>query len=210
MQPAGSPEPPAAADGADLAHLKTRSRRLTAVAGLALAVAIVAATLSVGDYEGFGQIGRGGINVGYLPKVGEPAPDVTLTVVDRQGAPIARLRLSELRGHPVWLNFWGSWCPPCRAEMPEIQAAWERLQPQGLVWLAISLDEPAQDAARFAALNGATFPIVSDPARADTGRDYAIANFPTHILIDRDGVVREVVLAALDEEEIVEHAQRIL
>lgn len=187
-----------------------RSRRLTVAIGLALALAIVAGAWFVGGRQGFDEIGRAGINADYLPRVGEPAPDFAMTVVDRQGAPIARVRLSDFRGRPVWLNFWGSWCPPCRSEMPEIVAAYERLQPRGLVWLAVSLDEPAEDAAEYAALNGATFLVVSDPNRADTGSAYGIANFPTHILIDANGIVRALVIAAIDEDEIVAHAEQIL
>jgi peroxiredoxin len=93
--------------------------------------------------------------------------------------------------------------------MPEIQAAYEQLEPHGLVSLAVSLDEPAEDAAGLAALNGATFLIASDPNRTDTGTAYAIAYFPTHILIDRDGIVRDVVIAALDQEQIIAQAQQL-
>ncbi len=120
------------------------------------------------------------------------------------------MRLSDLRGHPVWLNFWGSWCPPCRAEMPEMQAAYEQLAPRGLVVLAVSLNEPMQQAADFAALNHVSFLVASDPRRLATGNAYPILNFPTHILIDKDGIVRDIVLAELDKQEIIDHAQAIL
>jgi cytochrome c biogenesis protein CcmG, thiol:disulfide interchange protein DsbE len=120
------------------------------------------------------------------------------------------LAYSIFRGHPVWLNFWGSWCPPCRAEMPDIEAAYEELQPRGLVWIAVSLNEPATQAAEFAARNHASILIASDPDRSDTGAAYPIANFPTHILIDKNGIVREVLIAAQSKEGIVEHAQKVL
>ncbi len=197
-------------EGHEAARLTAQSRHFTLVMALVVALGIVAAAWYVGGRQGFAQLGRGGVNLTLLPKIGDPAPDVVTTVVDYQGRPVVRVPLSAFRGRPVWLNFWGSWCPPCRAEMPEIQAAYERLQPKGLVWLAVSLDEPATDAASFAARNGATFLIASDQARADTGVSYPIANFPTHILIDKDGIVRDIVLAAIDEEEIVERAQTIL
>lgn len=182
------------------------SRRLRAALGLVVAAGLVAATWFAGGRLGFEQIGTGGVNLSLLPKIGEPAPDfVTLTAAE--GRPV---RLSEYRGKPVWLNFWGSWCPPCRAEMPELQAAYERLHPRGLELLAVSLNEPAADAARFAALNNATFTILSDPRRENTGAAYPIVNFPTHILIDEDGIVRDIVLAAINEEEIVRRAEAIL
>lgn len=92
-----------------------------------------------------------------------------------------------------------------------MQAAYAtRLQPQGVVLLAISLDEPAEAAAGFAARNKGTFPILTDPDRTFTGAVYPIANFPTHILIDREGIVRDIVLSPIDEPEIVRRAQAII
>ena len=185
---------------------KPPSQRLRVTLGVAVAVGLIAAAWFIGGRLGFEQIGIGGVNLSLLPKIGQPAPDfVTLTAAE--GRPV---QLSDYRGKPVWLNFWGSWCPPCRAEMPELQAAYERLRPRGLELLAVSLNEPAEDAARFAALNNATFTILSDPRRENTGAAYPIANFPTHILIDKDGIVRDIVLAAIDEEEIVRRAEAIM
>lgn len=190
---------------------QSQSRRFMIIAGLTIALVLVIAAWYVGGQQDFNQIGAGGVNLSLLPKIGEPAPDFTTTVIDLEGRPVARVSLSDLRGRPVWINFWGSWCPPCRAEMPEIQAAYEdELKAKGLVWLAISLDEPPEDAAEFARLNDVTFLIASDPVRADTGAGYPIANFPTHILIDEHGIVRDIVLAAIDREEIIQEAQQIL
>jgi cytochrome c biogenesis protein CcmG, thiol:disulfide interchange protein DsbE len=181
-----------------------RSRPATLVGGILMAIAIVVASWSLGAQQGWNQVGQGGINRTLLPKVGEPAPD--LVALDRNGEPVF---LSQFRGQPVWLNFWGSWCPPCRSEMPDMEAAYQRLAPQGLVMLAVSLDEPVADAIRYAELNGATYTVVGDPYRQGTAA-YPIANFPTHILIDREGIVRDVVLAELNEAQFVERAGAIL
>lgn len=172
-----------------------------AVVGLAIVLALVGAAWLIGGRQGFDRIGQGGINSRLLPRVGEVAPE--LAAVDATGNPIL---LSDFRGQPVWLNFWGSWCPPCRSEMPEMQAAWEQLAPSGMVLLAVSLDEPLEDAVRYADMNGATYTVAADPYRRGSAA-YAIANFPTHILIDSDGVVRDVVLAELDRDQIVERAR---
>ena len=167
---------------------------------------LIAGAWYVGGRAGFDQIGTGGRNLQLLPKIGRPAPDFVTSTVDGR-----TVRLSDYRGQPVWLNFWGSWCPPCRSEFPDLQAAYaEALEPSGVALLAVSLDEPASAAARFAARNGATFTILSDPTRSDTGVAYPIANFPTHILIDRTGIVRDLVLSAGDKQEIVQRAQRII
>jgi thiol-disulfide isomerase/thioredoxin len=116
----------------------------------------------------------------------------------------------ELADDVAVINFWGSWCPPCRAEMPDIQAAYQQLAPKGLTLLAISVDESALDAAAFAALNDATFTILSDPNRLGTGPTYPIFNFPTHLFIDRDGTVRSVVLADMDVETAIAQGEAVL
>jgi len=181
-------------------------RWTTVAMALAVALALVGGAWYVGGRQGFDQIGTGGRNLQLLPKVGDVAPDFVAPTVDGQ-----IVRLSELRGRPVWLNFWGSWCPPCRSEFPEMQAAYAAsLRPAGVEVLAISLDEPPEAAAGFASRNDGTFPILTDPNRKLTAGAYPIANFPTHILIDREGVVRDVVLAPIDEEEIVARAQRLI
>src|SRR5215213_1418995 len=155
------------------------------VLSLGLAFAIVAAAWYVGGQAGFDRIGRGGANQDLLPKVGEEAPD--FTAVSLAGEVVS---LSDFKGQPVWLNFWGSWCPPCRSEMPDVQAAYQQLAPKGIVLLAISLDESPQKAAAFAQKNKATFTILSDPNRDNTGGSYPILNFPTHIFIDSMGIVQ--------------------
>jgi peroxiredoxin len=180
-------------------------RSSSAIVGLAVAALIVAAALAIGARSGWDSIGSGGINQHLLPKVGEVAPD--FQTEDVFGNPV---RLSQFRGQPVWLMFWGSWCPPCRAEFPDIQAAYAQLEPKGLRMLGVSLRESPVDAASYAAENGATFLVLSDPDERDTGPAYPIYNFPTHIFIDRDGVIRAIVLEDLDTAQAVAEATRLL
>jgi peroxiredoxin len=166
---------------------------------------IVAAALFVGAQSGWETIGTGGINQNLLPKVGQVAPE--FETEDVFGNPV---RLSQFRGQPVWLMFWGSWCPPCRAEFPDIQAAYAQLEPQGLRMLGVSLRETPIDAASYAARNGATFLELSDPDELDTGSAYPIYNFPTHIFIDADGVIRSIVLEDMDTEQALAEASCVL
>jgi peroxiredoxin len=183
-----------------------------------IVVAIVGSAWLIGERQGFGEIGKGGVNAELLPKVGEQAPD--LVTYDTQGNLV---RLSAFRGQPVWLNFWGSWCPPCRAEFPDLQAAWEELQPQGLVLLGIAVGEDPMVAQDYANRVGGTFPVLADPAylaamlpegEYEEARklvtSYTINNYPTHIFIDRDGIVRHVILAQVNYDKAMEYGQEII
>lgn len=180
------------------------SRRVVATA-LGLAAGLVGATWYIGERKGSGSIGTSGADAQRLPKIGQPAPGLVATRAAQE-----TVSLSDFLGRPVWLNFWGSWCQPCRVEIPGMQTAYERLAPRGLVILAVSLDEPLEDALQYAAANGATYVVAGDPVRKGSGAGYAIATFPTHILIDRGGIVREIILEALEEDEFVERAETIL
>lgn len=174
-------------------------------AGLAVGLAIVSIAWLIGGSAGWDQIGRGGGFRTLLPKVGDTAPD--FLTEDVFGNPV---RLSDFRGQPVWLMFWGSWCPPCRAEFPDIQAAYAEVQPKGVALLGISLRESALAAGSYAGQNGATFTVLSDPDEADTGAAFPIANFPTHIFIDGDGVIRSVVLQSMNTERALAEVAKIL
>ena len=181
------------------------ARRTQVIVGAVSLVIILIAAVAVGGTSGWTSIGKGGINRSLLPKVGEPAPD--FITQDVFGNPVS---LSQFKGQPVWLMFWGSWCPPCRAEFPDIQAAYAKLEPKGLRMLGVSLRESPVDAAAYAGRNGATFLVLSDPDESDTGAAYPIFNFPTHIFIDKDGIIRSVVLEDMDEEQATAEASRIL
>lgn len=168
---------------------------------LALAFGIVAAAWFVGGQQGFSSIGQGGTYQQLLPKVGEPAP--AFRALDLRGNVVSS---TDFAGVPIWINFWGSWCWPCRAELPDIAAAYDQLRPQGMVMLAVSLDESTLDAALYAAQNNLQFVVLSDPDRSMTGPAYGISNFPTHIFIDARGIVRSVVLAPLSTEQALANA----
>ncbi len=194
-------------------------RRTTRIALVAMiAIVIVGSAWLVGERQGFGSIGQGGINANLVPNVGEPAPELLTFTADG-----SLVRLSDLRGQPVWLNFWGSWCPPCRAEMPELQAAYESLQPRGLVMLGISMREEPSVAMDYANRVGATFPILADPEYMSSlfpedqypdirklVETYKINNFPTHIFIDREGIVRAVVIQPMDYATAIQYGELIL
>jgi len=166
--------------------------------GVGLALAIVAAAWFIGGQAGFDEIGGGGINRQFLPEVGEAAPDFVALDSTSTG-----VWLHDFKGKPVWLTFWGSWCPPCRVEMPEIEAAYQQLAPQGLVLMAVSVDEPYFVSLAFAQSLGATFPILNVPNRNLIADRYDVYNYPTHTLIDGNGIVQKIIPGQLDEETAV-------
>ena len=160
----------------------------TAVAvSVGLALLIVASAWLAGGRIGLSDIGQGGVSRQYLPKIGQQAPSLGMFGPNNQ-----QVFLSQFRGQSVWINFWGSWCPPCRAEFPEIERAYRALQPQGVVLLAISARESWDSADEFAVANGGTFPVYNIPDLSIFGTTWDARNFPTHIYIDPTGVIRYI------------------
>lgn len=113
-----------------------------------------------------------------------PAPDFTLPS-DKSG----NVRLSELRGQVVMLNFWASWCGPCRQEMPLLEKLHQRYQPLGFTLLGVNVEENSDAARRFLADLPVSFPVLFDRANEVT-RAYQVKAMPSTVLIDRDGRMR--------------------
>lgn len=98
------------------------------------------------------------------------------------------VQLSDYRGQVVMLNFWATWCPPCRAEMPSIQSAYERHQDDGFVVLAVNNGETAAQIGPFAQSLGLAFPVVLDTSQR-IQMQYDITGYPTSIFLSRSGEV---------------------
>ena len=117
-------------------------------------------------------------------EVGRPAPEVRL--YDTSGRQVT---LEEMQGKVVLLNFWALWCEPCKAEMPDFQAALERYGPDGLAVITVDLGDPADDVQAFMREKGYSFIALVDP-RLSLRRSYDTRILPLSLLIDREGVVR--------------------
>lgn len=123
--------------------------------------------------------------------IGKPAPDFVLK--DTRGK---TWRLSELRGKVVFVNFWATWCPPCRAEMPSMQELSQSLPPESFQMLAILSNDQAEIAEKFAGGIGFAAPILLDPEnRAATA--YGITGVPETYIVDKQGILREAVIGPL-------------
>lgn len=109
------------------------------------------------------------------------APDFALQDVDGK-----TWRLSELRGQPVIVNFWATWCPPCREEMPSMQRAWEQLQVEGVMMLAVNVGESADTVFQFTANYPVDFPLLLDLDSAVLGQ-WPVRGLPATFVVDAQG-----------------------
>jgi cytochrome c biogenesis protein CcmG/thiol:disulfide interchange protein DsbE len=119
-------------------------------------------------------------------KVGERAPDISATALDG-----TQITLAALRGRPVIVNFWGSWCVPCRQEMPRLKSLLERHASEGLAIVGVLYKDDADPARAFVASFGGTWPNVLDPDGA-IARAYRVVGAPQSYFIDRQGVLRSI------------------
>ena len=148
-------------------------------------------------------------------KVGATAPELagtngdgtTYQLTDLDGKPI---RLADLRGKAVWINFWTTWCPPCQSEVPILRKVSEAYKDRGLVLVAISVQETSPaDVAAYAARYQLPYTIGFDGDGA-IFRAYKAYGLPTQVFIDPNGVIASIVGAPLDEAGAAAHIEPIL
>jgi len=161
-----------------------------ALAGVALTAAVVACA-------------GGGRGSDAVARVGQPAPDFTEPL-----APSGTLSLSALRGHPVYLNFFATWCPPCNDEAPAIEALQRRYAARGLDVVGVDVLEDAAKAEQFRSEHGLTYPEIVDSGALS--RQYRIEGLPVHVFIDRGGVVRKIVVGQMSPSEMRDSVEALL
>lgn len=195
---------------ADTAPARARARRqLTprelgyAAVGVVAAIALVATIWLLTGRDA-------GVEGQAMGQVNRPAPPFTLETLD--GTPFS---LADQRGRVVLVNFWGTWCEPCKREMPALQAAHEQLGPQGLTVVGVNLtdDEISQgqtlDAIRaFVDQFGVTYPNVLDVEGTVTN-DYRIFPLPTSFFIDGEGQIRYVHIGELTLNDVTARFQEL-
>jgi cytochrome c biogenesis protein CcmG/thiol:disulfide interchange protein DsbE len=115
------------------------------------------------------------------PLLAKPAPAFSLTLFDG-----SMLRLEELRGKVVFLNFWASWCPPCRAEARMLEASWRGHKARGVVFLGVNIQDEEEAAREFLGEFDVTYPNGMDPG-SKIAIDYGVWGLPETFLIDREG-----------------------
>jgi len=132
------------------------------------------------------------------------APDFTLTSVTGN-----EYQLSAYRGKPVLLNFFTTWCGPCRAEMPGMQEMYARYKSKGLVLLAVDLGDSSTDVASYRKELGLHFPLLLDP-NSEIGDLYGVNSYPRTFFIDTKGVIQKTVVGSMSEGDIEAEIQNLL
>ena len=145
----------------------------------------------------FGALAATGIALRPLLADGLPAGEAAPEFALRTDA--GTVSLAGLRGRVVWLDFWASWCGPCRQSFPWMEAMHQRHGAQGLQVIAVNLDAKPDAARRFLAEHRASFTVAFDPA-GDSARRYAVRAMPTSVLIGADGRIRTVHAGFRDDD----------
>jgi len=127
--------------------------------------------------------------------VGMVAPDFDLPAIEEG----KKVRISDYRGKVVFLNFWATWCKPCKEEMPSMEVLYKHFQKDGLVVLAVSIDRVTtkRDIPPFVSSLGLTFPVLID-SWGQTDKRYKLMGVPETYIIDQQGILREKVIGPRD------------
>lgn len=177
-----------------MVRAKKRQKRTAAIpyyllfSGLALVIIGVLMWLGGQSTSGTAAMGPA--------EIGQPAPPFELASLSGE-----KVSLEDYQGKVVVVNFWATWCPPCRAEMPGIQQVYAQYREQGVVVLAVNAHEERSLVNEFVFSNGLTFPVLLD-AQSIAGNQYQASGLPTTVIIDRDGTITHMQSGPLTAEQL--------
>lgn len=176
-------------------------------AGVAFFIAALAlgAILAAGNNPtGQAEAGRGGEIIFPPVQLNVPAPDLRLTDLD--GKPVA---LSDYRGKVVLVNNWATWCPPCRAEMPDLQAYYETHANKDFVIIGIEAGDSPGEVRKFVNTMRLTYPIWLDVEMVAVSK-FRNNSLPSSYLIDRDGIMRAMWMGAINQATLEKYVTPLL
>ncbi|WP_050182236.1 redoxin domain-containing protein [Domibacillus robiginosus] len=127
---------------------------------------------------------------------GEKAPDFTVKTMEGK-----EVKLSDYEGKKVFLNFWATWCPPCKAEMPHMQSFYDG-EPENVEILAVNIEESSTTVSEFAEEYGLTFPILMDEDGTIT-ETYQVYTIPTTYVLNEEGIVHQKIVGPMDKSMMI-------
>ena len=138
------------------------------------------------------------------PLIGHPAPDFTLATLNASAGPgsASSLHLASLKGRPIMLNFWASWCDPCKHEAPLLRANWPILQSQGILLLGIDFQDTHSDGLAFLRTYGISYPNVVD-STGSTAINYGVSAVPETFFLNRQGIIVSKVIGEVTEQSLL-------
>ena len=138
-----------------------------------------------------------------------PAPDFTLTTWAWAGAPSQTVHLAALKGHPVVLNFWASWCNPCHQEAPTLEAAWRQYQAKGVIFIGVDVNDTQTDALAFLRQYGITY-LNGPDATGHITLVYGAPGLPVTVFIDRHGNLVSKHIGLIDASTLDRNIRSLL
>jgi len=160
------------------------------------------AVLALVGLLGFGLVTKGGDNLA----LGDPAPDKTLPRLDGSG----NGRISDYRGDWVLVNFWASWCEPCRTEAPALEDFYRSNRENGFTILGIDLDDASTDAKAFVDEFGLTYPQLRDGDGRERRDAYGMTGFPESFLVDPEGNIALIRRGPVTEDYLERYVRPII
>ncbi len=178
----------------------SKPMKLLATVLFALFALALFAALAYGLSNRSSATGRSG-----LTRVGKPAPDFAMPLLNGGG----EFRLSERGDVPAVINFWASWCPPCRDESPAFERTWRAYRDEGVVFIGVNIQDTQEDAEEYAREFGLTFVNGRDLDGKIT-IDYGVTGLPVTFFVGRGGDVESVHVGAIAEDDLAQRTRALL